>query len=286
MALYSEAVNATAIGATADTFENVGTVTLRDDATKVLGVWIVAVQVTTTAAEAIHGQVRITMQTVGSQIYTAPPYMGGGPATNHAFTGVLPEFIPFRHQVTGGEDVVVDYTTHLQDPTAALDVVACVVYEAGQGVQSGAAPDDVMAKWPEMAMVAGGGDAQALGQVLTVAESTLADLIVPNWATEIVGFKQEIQPDLMTDGEQVSGFVRYRSSIADYEPQEWPLNGYNAPLGTPVGLGGFLPAIPSMAAYLSAPTARATITPNVVLTTAITTGHSVSAGVYFRGPIN
>jgi hypothetical protein len=285
MALYSEAVTATGIGATADTFENVGTVTMRDDATKVLGVWIVAATATTTAAEAIHGQVRITMQGVGSQIYTAPPYLGGGPGTNHSYTGVLPEFIPFVHgppEVDGGEDVVIDYTTHLQDPTVGNDVVACVVYEAGQGVQSATPSADVMAKWPEMAMVAAGGDAEALGQVLTVAESTIADLIVPNWASEIVGFKQEVQPDLMTDGEQVIGFVRYRSSIADYEPQEWPLNAYNAPLGTPVGAGGFLPAIPAMAAFLKAPSARATITPNVVLVTAITTGHSVSAGVYFR----
>ncbi len=121
-----------------------------------------------------------------------------------------------------------------------------------------------------------------MGQVLTVAESTIADLILPNWASQIVGFKQEIQPDLMTDGEQISGFMRYRSSIADYEPQEWPLNGYNAPLGTPVGAGGFTPMIPSMAAFLMAPKARATITPNVILTTAITTGHSVSATAYFR----
>ena len=285
MSLYSQVVNTGVIGAVADTFENVGTVTLRDDSTKVFGVWVVAVAATTTAAEAIHGQVRITMQGVGSQIYTAPPYFGGGPATNSAYTGVLPEFIPFAHDVTGGEDVVVDYTTHLQDPTVGCDVVAGVVFEAGQGEQAGPPPEDVMAKWPDMAMVGGGGDSEALGQVLTVAESTIADLIVPNWATEIVGFKQEIQPDLMTDGEQISGFVRYRSSIADYEPQEWPLNGYNAPLGTPVGAGGFLPAIPSMAAYLKAPAARATITPNVVLTTAITTGHSVSATAYFRGEI-
>lgn len=281
MTIYSEAVNTGVIGATADTFEPVGTVTLRDDATRVLGVWVVAVAGTTTAAEAIHGQVQITMQGIGTQRYVAPPYFGGGPGTNHAFTGVLPEFIPFVHTVSGAEDVDVDYTTHLQDPTVGCDVVACVVYEGG-AKSPGAAPPDVMAKWPEMAMVAGGGDTEALGQVLTVAESTIADLIIPNWAAEIVGFKQEIQPDLMTDGEQVSGFVRYRSSVSDYEPQEWPLNGYNAPLGTPVGNGGHLAAIPAMAAYQTLPSSRSTVTPNVVLTTAITTGHSVSSTVYFR----
>ena len=282
MSLYSEAVTSTGAGAVADTFDTVGTVTLRDDASKVLGVWVVAAPVTGIAAEAIHGQVEISMQGVGAQTYPAPPYMGGDPATNVGFRGVLPEFIPFVHDITGGEDVLIRYSTHLQDPTNANAVVACVVYEAGQGVQGGAVPADVMARWPEMAMVAGGGDSEALGQVLTVAESTIADLLIPNWATEIVGFKQTITPDLMTEAEEVIGFVRYRSSIADYEPQEWPLNAYSAPLGTPVGVGAHMDAIPPMPAYLTAPAARATITPNVVLVAAVTTGHSVAASVYFR----
>lgn len=282
MSLYADAVSSTGAGGTADTFDNVGTVTLRDDATKVLGVWVVAAPVTSTQAEAVHGQVRFTMQGVGTQTYPAPPYMGGAPATNISARAVLPEFIPFVHEVTGGEDIVVDYSTHVQDPTAANAVVASVVFEAGQGEQAVSPPSDVMAKWPEMAMVAGGGDSEALGQVLTVAESTIPDLIIPNWATEIVGFKQEVSLDLFTAAEEVVGFVRYRSSIVDYEPQEWPLNAYGAPLGTAVGGFENTPSIPSMAAYLKAPTARATITPNVVLVAAVTTGHSVSASVYFR----
>ncbi len=285
MALYSEAVTSTGAGGVADTFDDVGTVTLRDDATKVLGIWVVAAPVVSAAAEAIHGQVQITMEGVGTETYPAPPNMGGDPATNVGYRAVLPEFIPFVHNLTGGEDVQVEYSTHLQDPTNANAVVACVVFEAGTGFQAESPPAEVMAKWPDMAMVAGGGDSEALGQVLTVAESTIADLIIPNWATEIVGFKQEIVPDLMTGGEEVIGFVRYRSSIADYEPQEWPLNAFAAPLGTPVGTGGHLPIVPAMAGFLKAPAARATVTPAVVLVAAVTTGHSVSASVYFRGQI-
>ena len=282
MSLYSAVVTSTGAGGAADTFDNVGTITLRDDATKVLGIWMVACPVLVAQSEAIHGQARITMQGVGTQTYPAPPNSGGHPATNISAQGVLPEFIPFVHEVNGGEDVVIDYSTHLQDPTNANAVAASVVYEAGQGRQAGSPPSDVMAKWPEMAMVAGGGDSEALGQVLTVAESTIADLIIPNWASEIVGFKQEVALDLMTADEEVIGFVRYRSSISDYEPQEWLLNAYAPPLGTPVGAGGHLPAIPAMAGYLTTPESRATITPNVVLVAAVTTGHSVSASVYFR----
>lgn len=279
--LYASAVSSTGAGGTADTFDAVGTVTLRDDATKVLGVWVVAAPVTSTAAEAIQGQVRITMSGVGSRLYPAPPYMGGPPATNIDFRAVLPEFIPFVHNVDGGEDVVVDYTTHVQDPTAANAVVASVVYVAGKAAP-GDAPADVMARWPDMAMVAGGGDTEAVGQVLTVAESAVADLILPNDSAEIVGFKQTITPDLMTAGEEIIGFVRYRSSIPDYEPQEWPLNAYGAPLGTPVGAGAWTPAIPAMAAYIPKAKTRATVTPNIVLVAAVTTGHSVVASVYYR----
>ncbi len=86
----------------------------------------------------------------------------------------------------------------------------------------------------------------------------------------------------MTGGEEIIGFVRYRSTIADVEPQEWPLNAYGAPLGTPVGQGGVLEESKAMAAWFPAPRSRATISPNVVLVAAVTTGHSVVASVYYR----
>ncbi len=282
MTLYSAAVTSTGAGGTADTFDNVGTVTLRDETTKVLGVWIVAAPVTSTAAEAIHGQVRITMSgAFGQETFPAPPYMGGPPATNIDFRAAVPEFIPFVHDVDGAEDVVIDYSTHVQDPTAANAVVACVVYVAGKS-DPGPGPDEIMAKWPEMAPIGGGGDSQALGQVLTVAESGIADLVIPNDASEIVGFKQAIVPDLMTAGEEVIGFVRYRSTIGDFTPQEWPLNAFGAPLGTPVGNGAYVPSIAPMAAFVNTPRSRATVTPFVVLVAAVTTGHSVSASVFYR----
>ena len=284
MTLHAEAVTSTGAGGTADTFDNVGTVTLRDDATQVLGAWVVAASVQQTAAEAIQGQVRITMQGVGAQIYPGPPYHGGAPATNISATPVLPEFIPFVHNVNGGEDVVVDYSTHLQDPTSANAVVACVVYVAGARA-AGPGPPEVRAKWPVMAEIAGGGDTEALGQVLTVAESAIADLIIPNWATEVVGFKQTITPDLFTADEEIIGFVRYRSSIADTDPQEWPLNAFSGPIGTAVGDNPGFPEIPKIATWFPTPGSRATITPNVVLVAAVTTGHSVASSVYFRGNI-
>ena len=282
MTVYSAAVSSTGAGGTADTFDNVGTVTLRDEATKVLGAWIVAAPVTSTAAEAVHGQVRITMSgAFGQETFPAPPYMGGPPASNVGFRAVVPEFIPFVHDVDGGEDVVIDYSTHVQDPTGANAVVACVVYVAGKA-DPGQGPAEIMANWPHMAPISGGGDSEARGQTLTVAESAITDLVIPNGASEIVGFKQAIVPDLMTAGEEIIGFVRYRSTIGDFTPQEWPLNAWGAPLGTPVGNGAYVSSVPPLAGFVKTPGSRATISPFVVLVAAVTTGHSVSASVFYR----
>ncbi len=281
MSLYSGVVSSTGAGGTADTFDSVGPVTLRDDATKVLGVWIVAAPVNQTAAEAIQGQLRITMQGVGAELYPAPPYLGGAPATNIEIKAVAPKFIPFVHEVSGGEDVVIDYSTHVQDPTAANAVVASVVFVAGAR-DAGVGDEDVTKHFPYASPIAGGGDTEATGQVLTVAETTIADLVIPNWASEIVGFEQTIVPDLMTADEEIIGFVRYRSSIADMDPQEWPMNAWGAPLGTPVGGGAELAESRAMAMWTPTPGSRATISPTVVLVAAVTTGHSVVASVYFR----
>ncbi len=150
MALYSRVVSTTGAGGVADTFDNVGTVTLRDDATMVLGVWVVAAPVVAAAQEAIQGQIRITMQGVGSELYPAPPYSGGHPATNVSVQAVAPKFIPFVHNVQGATDVIIDYTTHVQDPTNANAVVAAVVYIGGAKAP-GKGPADVMAHFPLMA---------------------------------------------------------------------------------------------------------------------------------------
>lgn len=282
MTLHAEAISTTGAGGTADTFDDVGTVTTRDDATQVLGIWVVAAPVVSAAAEAIQGQVRITMDGVGSRLFPAPPYMGGDPATNVGFRPILPKFIPFVHDITGGTDVQVEYSTHVQDPTNANAVVACVVFVAGTRNPGLPSDPDIMKHFPYAAPLAGGADTEALGQVLTVAESSVTDLIIPNDQAEIVGFEQTITPDLMTGGEEVIGFVRYRSSIADVEPQEWPLNAYAAPLGTPVGTGGHIAENRAMAAWIPAPSKRSTITPNVVLVAAVTTGHSVVCSAYYR----
>lgn len=282
MPVHADTITSTGAGGVADTFDNVGTVELRSDATKVLGIWVNAVPVTATAAEAIHGQLRVTSSDlgVGAQIYNAPPRMGGAPATNIDFRTSLPEFIPFVYsEVQGKENIVIDYSTHLQDPTAANAVTATVVYETrGEGL-----PEELKMHWPYMAPITSGGDAEATGQVTALGPTAMTNLNIPAWAQAIIGFGQTIVPDLMTTAEEVIGFVQYTSTIPDFEPQEWPLlMAYGAPLATPVGKGAEA-QIPFgyLGGYFPATGKNETITPSIALVAAVTTGHSVATGVQF-----
>lgn len=215
---------------------------------------------------------------VEAQLYGVGPYQGGAPGTNIGFVTHVSEWIPFVHEAKGSEKVTLKYSTHTPDPTKACVVAASVVFEA-----NGRAPDDAMKMWPHMAEIGGGGDTEAKSPVLTVAETAITDLEIPSWAKEIIGFKQMIVPDLMTEKEPVVGFVRYRSSVKDWEPQEWLFAAaFGAALGTPVGRGAEAQIAPKMAAHMPLSGRNETITPNVVLVAAITTGHGVQSTVYYR----
>ena len=64
MQIHADAVTSTGIGLTADSFETVGTVRTREDAVQLLGAFVCAGPVTTTAAEAYVGQFRFTNNTL------------------------------------------------------------------------------------------------------------------------------------------------------------------------------------------------------------------------------
>jgi hypothetical protein len=216
---------------------------------------------------------------VGQQTYSCPPYLGGGPATNLGFACYNSEFLPFVQEAKGKEVVDVAYSTNLPDPTAACSVVGALVYDAG----SGQAGSETFRVFPDMAPIARGAQNTSTATITTVAETAMTALTVPAWAKEIVGFKVVMMPNLMTAAEEVVGFARFRSTIPDFEPQEWPFRaGIGAALGTPVGKGAELQmALPYGTSFPMTGQSE-TITPAIVLNVAITTGHAAVATVYYR----
>ncbi len=285
MSIHSEVVTSTVAGAAADSFDEVGTVDLDSGATRLLGVWITATIVTRTTAEANQGQIEIES---GDMNISAPaarfsvgPYTGADPATNIAFTTHMAEFIPLVHDSEGGESVTVSYSTHLPDPTAGSSVVAGVVYEVG-----GPTPAEIMQRFPWMAALSSGGDTEANATVTATGETAITNLEVAKWAQEIVGFKFVATLDAApTGGEEINGFVRMRSNMRGFEPQDWPfVAAFNAPLGTAVGHGMAVQARAEyMAAWWPVPDVKSpVITPNALLVVAASDSVSVSASVAFR----
>lgn len=282
--LYSDVVNSASVGATAGTFDNIGTITLRSDAKYLYGFWVSAALATATAGEAFSGLLQVTSSDLGlgSQLFACPPVLGGAPATNIGYSANKCKFIPMFKQVHGKEQIKIDFSSNVPDPTGAASVVVGCVYEAGSGSQP-TIPKDVMASFPEMAMVSTGGDVKSVASVTLVGGTTVGDLKAPAWATELVGVECFIVPNLMTAGEERCGYVELTSTIGDFSPQKWPLAyGINAPLGTAVGQGVTIAESLRYAWYFQKARQNETITAKVFLNVAITTGDPCVVGIYFR----
>ena len=282
MALYSKVVSGAALGAVADTFNNVGTVTLRSDADRLYGFLIGASNTTTTAAEQNQGQIQITASDLGlgAQIAGCPPYVGGGIATNNQSTVNMTEFIPMNLVCKGKENIVIDYSTHLADPTAGSDVVVATVYTGNKT----ATDTKMLERMPLMHNLAPRGyDSEALGTVTTVAETAIADLNIPSWASWICGLKvTAINAAVMTAAEGLAGYVRCRSTMPDFEPQEWPYcYMINASLGTPVGQPVALPWPRFWSMSFPASHRNETVSPYAVNVVASTANIGVAVTVAF-----
>ncbi len=87
----------------------------------------------------------------------------------------------------------------------------------------------------------------------------------------------------MTAGEGLAGYVRFRSTIPDFEPQEWPLAySIHASLGTPVGQPVHFPGpVPWYAMSFPCMKRNETISPYAVFVVASTALQSVSASIAY-----
>jgi hypothetical protein len=281
MALYSDVVSSAAVGATAGTFDAVGTITLRTDAKYLYGFWVTSVLATSTAAEACSGVIKINSSDlgIGDQTYSVGPYRGGAPGTNIDMTCSPAEFCPMFMPVSGKTQINVLFSTNLPDGTGACSVVVGAVYEAGNA----SPPADVMKRWPLMSPIGKGAVNQSVAVVTTVAATAIGDVTIPGWAKEIIGFKHFMVPDLITAGEEIGGYVEYTSTIPDFGPQKWPfVFAINASLGTAVGAGASAQCVEAFAAYFPKSSQNETLTAKVYLTTAVTTGNPVVSTVYYR----
>lgn len=293
MQIHSIAVTSTSAGGTGDSFDTVGTAALREDAVQVLGAFVSAGPLTGTAAEAFIGQWRFTNNSIQlATTKSGPPFEGGAPATNIGYRPHQPYWIPFPRGTVSNPvqdaDILVEFSTHAPDVAVASAAAASIVYTA-TGQSSAGFPKEV-------------GDAYRSGNVhaklglpgmnwdgesavaTTVAETAIAALNVESDATGIVGFSQGFAPDAYA-AEELIGFIRYRSTIPNFDPQEWLLPGSGAPLGTAVGTGLTMEAPADYVTWFPKEKGARTVTPSVVWVAAVTTNSpTVFADVGFIRP--
>jgi len=279
MQIHSDAVTSTSAGGTSDTFDTVGTVTTRIDAVQLLGFFCSAGPVTGTAAEAFLGQYKFTDNDIQlNTTKSGPPFEGGAPATNIGHRPHQPYWIPCKRGTVanpiGQTQILAEFSTHAPDVAVASAVAVSAVYTA-KGASPRGFPEELVAAYKYGLMqnklgLAANWDAES-AVATTVAETPIADLNVESKADAIVGFSTGWAPDAFGAEESI-GFIRFRSSIPNFEPQEWLLPGTGAALGTAVGVGMTMESPADYATFFPKTVGElATVTPNVVWVVAVTT---------------
>lgn len=283
MVLYAKCVNNASVGATAGTFDNVGSIQVRNDAKKLLGFWVEAAPTVNVAAVAFSGILKISSNdlNMSPQTFICPPFIGGSPATNVMMSAQRTMWIPMVKDLKGKEVITIDFSQNLPTNGTACSVVVCMVYDAKTPSSLGT---EALKAWPYMAPIAAGAQTVSQASVTTVAETAVTtQVFIPSWATEIVGIAAVMVPNLMTAGEEVVGSVTLRSTLTDFDSQEWPfVFSVNPPLGTPVGSGIAAQEVPAMAMSFPLDGKNNTVNVYVKLNVAITTGDPIIVTLYYR----
>lgn len=205
-----------------------------------------------------------------------PPNTGAAIATQST-TGITnPVLLPINVPIRPGGKVNCKFSHHTPDPTAGSSVVMGIMYSDGSVHNHFGQYFPGIAPFYDC-------DTEGLADAKAASETANTALDVPASAKTIVGFGHCLVPDaVQANGEEMVGFVRYKSTLSRWTPQEYPLPGFAAPLaGTTVGTGTWNPALQLCYHPASIPTGSVdiTVTPysymNVALSSAVAMANTV-----------
>lgn len=118
---------------------------------------------------------------------------------------------------------------------------------------------------------------------LTTTATNLTAISIPSWVREIVSCRaNDEKADAITGGQYEQGYFVVQSTIPDIAPMKIPTNSDGSTLGTPVGTGLYHDTLPWIPIYFLNPGGTQTITPQINLVAAVTTGNDVAFGVGWR----
>lgn len=238
MKVWSDAVLAAAKGATAGTYDSIGTVTIKKGAKSVIGFQVLAIASTPTSGLSGMPILQVDSSDLGisKQRFALANVDGDGIATNDKESPVYAEFIPFK--VDPGkslDNAKIDFSiTSNVSKTGGYDVAVGVVYADQE-------PDldfVIELKTGSCARATGGAHAEQDAGISAVTSTPFTTGIsITSTAKELIGLLGVLVANAPTAGENAVAVVEFSSSqIDNFSPQIWVMPfGYNASLGTPVG---------------------------------------------------
>lgn len=254
------------------------TLTLNSKARKIHAIINVGSDPTYTTAEGGASVIRLnstSIQGLANRDFLSGPVTTSGPATNSSGQGMIQDIIPLDLDVSGNEDI--DVSAY---PTTTLTTAR--LHEVGILYSDGSVPSDWLMKFPNPLPMKGADEVNA--SQLTTTETGLTAITVPSWAKALVAVRPIVhKTGAITAAEEVQGFFRLTSTIADFGVQEFPTNALGATLGTPVGTGMYHDRIPPwIPIYIPTTGKNESVTPAINLRTAVTTANRVTFGLAWR----
>ena len=236
-------VAADAVGTTASTPEEIGTIQLLPEAKEVKFVLVQGANTgTSTTAEATSGKININWRSLCADQWELPIGIGSGGlgATNHNGRMDPGKLVPYNMgEVISGKGIgnariTFHYEALHPEPTADMAAQAFLAYSVGS------VPDAVLAN---RGMAIAGGLKSKIGwtdflydDAIGTATSEAVDrrtCTVPSRVTRVVAFGQQFNQDAVsTAGEHVLGRVQLGGTMQGLDPMYLPLQAKHASLGT------------------------------------------------------
>lgn len=268
-------------GKTAGTYGEIGSVTVKKNATHILGIIASVAPTLLTAGESGQAILRVFSKDLGisNENFVLPKTTTLDPvATNDKEIPYEAEFIPLRIPATPDASVTFSLTSAVT-MTGDWDAAIGLVFANGEPDQ-----DFRMEMLSQcVGPCAGGDEAKSAAGIKANTYTAFTETIaIPAYAKELVGILSQIVPNAPTAGESAVGITKLEcSSIEDFQPQEWPMCIANGPsLGTPVG---HAPSAPGWyyPTRFDLPGVRVNISVSQILAVALTNeGDGIAAAKY------
>lgn len=213
---------------------------------------------------------------VTNQQFLVGPWNTSGPATNSSGQSMVQDIIPLEEILPPAGNEQISFAEAPNDTiTTGHAVLASLMYCQDYP------PGEWRRQFPQPMAMRGGFEVEA--EQLTTTATALSAISVPTWVRQFVTCRSVVQKaDAITTAQYEQGYFTVLSSIPNIAPMQIPTNTGGAALGTPVGTGMYDDWMPWIPIFFLNPGGTQTITPQITLTAAVSTGNDVAFGVGWR----